>query len=143
MLRLACSVASALATARCRYQPFAGSRVQPLHRKHVGAKSALRLLSNYDPLRWARSWFSCYNSGYLFCQRFPRRSKLCIACSDFLQKSERTLRRCSSFAQKVMLRLACSVASALATARCRYQPFAGSRVQIHPTKTKIYHFVGS
>ena len=89
MLRLACSVASALATARCRYQPFAGSRVQPLHRKHVGAKSALRLLSNYDPLRWARSWFSCYNSGYLFCQRFPRRSKLCIACSDFLQKSER------------------------------------------------------
>ena len=89
-LRLACSVTSALAMARCRYQPFAGSRVQPLHRKHVGAKSALRLLSNYDPLRWARSWFSCYNSGYLFCQRFPRRSKLCIACSDFLQKSERT-----------------------------------------------------
>ena len=45
-----------------------------IRQKHVGAKSALRLLSNYDPLRWARSWFSCYNSGYLFCQRFPEKT---------------------------------------------------------------------
>ena len=109
----------------------------------------------------------------------PRRSKLCIACSDFFQKSERAhvaappfqtgpaaaglrfgfwgmpqvLYRhsyrvgakslCSGLflssenayfppapllllCAKGHARLACSVASVLATARCRYQPFAGS-----------------
>ena len=96
----------------------------------------------------------------LFHVNETRRSKLCIACSDFLQKSERAhvaappspakpaamrgppiyaacrLRhtflqklparsfRCVSSFAKSHARRACSVASALTTARCRYQLFA-------------------
>ena len=58
----------------------------------------------------------------------PRRSKLCIACSDFFIKVRVCSRRCSSFSAKVTLGSPAKVASALAAARCRYRPFAGGNV---------------
>ena len=66
-----------------------------------------------------------------------------VSLAPIFYKNQSALTPLLLLCAKGHARLACSVASALATARCRYQPFAGSRVQIHPTKTKIYHFVGS
>ena len=46
----------------------------------------------------ARLW-----SVHLFYQHMTRRSKLCIACSDFFSKVRARSRRCSSFPKKVTL----------------------------------------
>ena len=43
--------------------------------------------------------------------------------------------RCSSFSAKSRVRVACSVASALITVRCRYQPFASCVGVSPPAKT--------
>ena len=43
----------------------------------------------------------------------------------FFTKIRARSRRCSSFSANGHAPLACSIASALAAARCRYQPFAG------------------
>ena len=40
---------------------------------------------------------------HLYSPVFPRRSKLCIACSDFFSKARERSRRCSSFPQKATL----------------------------------------
>ena len=54
----------------------------------------------------------------------PRRSKLCIACSDFFIKVGAHSRRCSSSFAKSHAWLTCSAQNALTTVRCRYQLFA-------------------
>jgi len=59
----------------------------------------------------------------------PRRRKLHIACGDFLMlriKSRLALAPLLLLSAKSHARLACSVVNALATARCRYQLFAGN-----------------
>ena len=58
----------------------------------------------------------------------PRRSKLCIACSGFfhfIPKSRSALTPLLLLSAKGSAWLACSLASALTTARRRCQPFAG------------------
>ena len=64
----------------------------------------------------------------------PRRSKVRFAPTSFLLLADCICRKkaavaplpCSSFSAKGPARLACSLASALTTARCRYQPFAAA-----------------
>ena len=58
--------------------------------------------------------------------RAPRRSKLCIACSDFLCKNQSALTLPLLLSAKSHARLTCSVVNALAAVCCRYQLFAGS-----------------
>ena len=59
-----------------------------------------------------------------FGRTFTRRRKLCIACGDFSLKSRRSLTPLLLHSAKGHARFACSLASALATALCRCQPFA-------------------
>ena len=54
----------------------------------------------------------------------PRRRKLCIVCGDFSLKNHLALTTLLLLSAKGLARFACSLASALATALCRYQPFA-------------------
>ena len=59
----------------------------------------------------------------------PRRSKVRFAPTSFCACGKKDVIRplpCSSFSAKGPARLACSLASALTTARCRYQPFAAA-----------------
>ena len=70
----------------------------------------------------------------LDCSTAPRRSKVRFAPTSFFAFGRCICRKkaavaplpCSSFSAKGPARLACSLASALTTARCRYQPFAAA-----------------
>ena len=61
---------------------------------------------------------------------------------DFFTKVTGAPLRCVSFSAKGHARLPCSVASALATVRCRYQPFAGSdpplKAEMHSLLLPLY-----
>ena len=72
---------------------------------------------------------------YLFYSPLTRRRKLRIACDDFFSKSHPALTPLLLLSAKGHARRACSVASALATARCRYQPFAGCVGSVSTSKT--------
>ena len=68
-----------------------------------------------------------YPVGHLFesDRRYHVGAKYALLRFSFAKKNIRPL-PCSSFSAKSHARLTCSVASALATAHCRYQLFAGN-----------------
>ena len=165
--RLACSLASALTTARCRYQPFAAaaprgagdgagracrtgktratSEQSPLcsdiffapGRLYLPQKAAVAPLpcpsfSAKGPARLACSLASALTTAR--CRYQPFAAAAPRGAGDGAGRACRTGKRatseqsplCSSFSAKGPARLACSLASALTTARCRYQPFAAA-----------------
>ena len=102
------------------------------------ALACKRMRSGFSVLKFCMRTFS----GYLFRNRQARRRKLHIACGDFFTKVTGAPLRCVSFSAKGHARLPCSVASALATVRCRYQPFAGSdpprKAEMHSLLLPLY-----
>ena len=90
----------------------------PQIRRHSSAGQSARFTS-------VRSWVQVPLSP-------PRRSKVRFAPASFFACGRKEAIRplpCSSFSAKGHARLACSVASALATAHSRYHPFAGVAIQ--------------
>ena len=80
-----------------------------------------------------------------FGRTYTSRRKLHIACDDFFMlriKSHLALISLLLLSAKSPARLACSLASALTTARFRYQLFAVfTRVQLRPPKTRNIFFI--